>query len=383
MRTTAFWILAGVFAGLAVLLTQTNHLVLSNWFGAISVILLVISLFTHRFESKNQINSSHPDEQTKYPLSGLHIVDFAGVKGEIIINFAALTLFYGTSKLNQSVCELLRIFSDREKYEETRQPRSGVSTWNYREAQITEEMNLVMSVSTSEPRYFSPTGKLQLVMSDGKKAVVQATTEEVAMFIGDAPLPVFSSVLNIVTIGKNFEYTVFNGSSEEDSDEIEGLSKFFGVSAKEVRDCIQGVATDRSLFNYSYKLESNSKVLIKISPNREFSPIGVLSSGELKRFILDIAIRIATYSAKVRPTVMTVNQSHISSLDAEGWANFLEWVEKNRLPFQVVVDCCRRPSEGKLSQALCYDAVGTDMSVTSFVQRTWAEFQKPDNKAAN
>jgi hypothetical protein len=77
---------------------------------------------------------------------------------------------------------------------------------------------------------------------------------------------------------------------------------------------------------------------------------------------------------------MTINQSHISSLDAKGWADFLEWVEKSRLPFQVVADCCYRPCEGDLSRALCYDAVGTDMDVTSFDLRTWAEFQKPSQQ---
>jgi len=192
MKTTAFWILASIFGSLAVLLTQTNHLALSNCFGAISVVLLVVSLFTHRVESKNQINPKTSYEQTKYPLRELHIVDFAGVKGEVIVNFGALTLLYGTSKLNQYVVELLRIFSDREKFEQTRQLPGGVKT-----------------------------GKLQLVMSDGKEVVMQATTEEVAMFIGNAPLPVFSSVFNGVRIGKNFELTVFSSRSEEESDEIE------------------------------------------------------------------------------------------------------------------------------------------------------------------
>lgn len=379
MITTALWILASIFGTLAVILNQTNHIILSNWFAAISVLLLVISLFTHRVETQKTIKSKSFEEQSIYPVSKLHITDFAGVKGEVIIVFDTLTLFYGTSKLNQSVGELLRTFSDREKFERTRQPRSGSSSGNFGSVPITEETQLVMSVYTSEPRFFSPTGKLQLVMSDGKEILIQATTDEVAMFIGDAPLPVFSSVLNVVTLGDNFEYTIFSGKSGDESDVIEGISTFFGVSSKEVKDCIQGVATDRSLFNYSYTLENGSNLLIKHSHNRDFSPIRSLSSGELKRFMLDMAIRIATYSARIRPTILTVNQVHISSLDAKGWANFLEWVEKNRPPFQVVVDCCRRPSEGELSRALCYDAVGTDMSVTSFVPKTWEEFQSTSN----
>ena len=59
MKTTAVWILAGIFGGIAVLLAQTNHLTFSIWFGGITVVLLVISLFVHRIESKNSINSEN------------------------------------------------------------------------------------------------------------------------------------------------------------------------------------------------------------------------------------------------------------------------------------------------------------------------------------
>lgn len=319
-------------------------------------------------------------DRAHYPVRKLRIANFAGVTGDITIDFGALTLFYGTSKLNQSVCDLLMTFSDREKFEQTRQPRSGVSSWNYGSIPITDKTSIGMTISTSEPRYFSETGKLQVTLSDAKNFIIRATTDDVAIFIGDAPLPVFSSVLNIVTIRKNFESVVFSRDSEEESDDIGGLSTFFGVSVKEIRDCIQGVASDISLYNYSYKLENETSLLIKLRHDRDFSPIRVLSSGELKRFVLDMAIRVATYSSRVQPTVMTINQSYISSLDARGWADFLEWVEKSRPPFQVVADCCYRPSEGDLSRALCYDAVGTDMAVTSFDLKTWAEFQKPSQK---
>jgi len=52
MKTTALWILASVFAGISVVLGQTNHLTLSIWFGIISVAFLLASLFTHNRESK-------------------------------------------------------------------------------------------------------------------------------------------------------------------------------------------------------------------------------------------------------------------------------------------------------------------------------------------
>ena len=83
--------------------------------------------------------------------------------------------------------------------------------------------------------------------------------------------------------------------------------------------------------------------------------------------------------AKVKPTVLAINQSHIFSLDQQGWAFFLEWIENKRLPFQVVVDRIYRPSEGNLSHAMCYEAIGSDMAVTSFSQLTWNEFIVSNN----
>lgn len=314
--------------------------------------------------------------RVSYPVRKLTIVDFAGVKGETTIDFGALTLFYGTSKLNWSIGEILEIYSDRNKFEQTRQPISGVSSRIYGSIPVAGDMKLGLTVSTSEPRYFTANGKLKLYLSEGREIVVCASTDDVGIFINDAQLPVFHPFLKLIKVGKNFEKTALHHDCEENSNDIDGISRYFEITAKEVTGCIQGLPSDISVFDYKYRIKDDSELLIKIRTNDEFYPIRVLSSGELKRFVLDMSIRIATYSAKVRPTVLTINQSHISSLDAKGWADFFEWVEKSKPPFQVVVDCCNRPSEGDLSRALCYEVLGTDMDVESFEQRTWASFKQ-------
>ncbi|MCK4517904.1 hypothetical protein KAT92_03950, partial [Candidatus Babeliales bacterium] len=281
-----------------------------------------------------------------------------------------------TSKLNQTVGELLRIFSDRKRFERTRQPRGG-STWNYGRIPITEDKSFVISVSTKEPRNFPPTGKIRLCLSDSKEVIICAGTDDVSMSIGDTHLPVFSAVINVVSVGGNFHQTVFGSPlSNEEPNTMRGLSRFFGISVQELKDCVKGVPTDSSVFGYSYEIRDDSELYLMIRGNDDFYSLGVLSSGEQNRFVLDMAIKIAMYSAKVKPTVLTIDQSHIISLDQKGWAFFLEWVEKAMLPFQVVVDRNYRPSEGNLSHAMCYDVIGTDMAVTSFKQLTWNEFKK-------
>lgn len=310
-----------------------------------------------------------------YPVRKLTLIDFAGVRGEATINFGALTIFHGTSKLNRTVGEILRIFSDRKSFEQARQPCSG-STWNYGRIPITEDMSVVIKVSTKKPRSFSPTGKIRLYLSDGKEVIVCAGTDDVSMSIGDSPLPVFSSFINVVSIGGDFHHTVFGSPlSDEKPNTVQGLSRFFGITVAELKTCIKGVPTDSSVFGYNYEIQDDLELRVNISPNDGFYSLGMLSGGEQNRFVLDMAIKIATYSAKVKSTVLTIDQNHIISLDQEGWAFFLEWVERTKPPFQVVVDRNYRPSEGNLSHALCYDVIGTDMAVTSFRQLTWNEFK--------
>ncbi len=59
MNTTAIGIAATIFGGVAVILSQYNHLVLSIVFGTLSVAFFLISLFVHRSESKKE--KSKPD----------------------------------------------------------------------------------------------------------------------------------------------------------------------------------------------------------------------------------------------------------------------------------------------------------------------------------
>lgn len=311
-----------------------------------------------------------------YPVRKLSLIDFAGVQGEVTIDFGAFTIFNDTSKLNRTIGDLLRIFSDRECFVRTRQPRGEDST-DILKIPVTDNRSIVLSVSTKEPRNFSSTGKLKLYLSDDREVIICAGTNDVTMSIGDAILPVFSEVIKVISIGSNFKYEVFGSPfSDEKQNSLAGLSRFFGISIGELKECIKGVPSDVSVFGYNYKIGDDSDLHLKIRENNEFYSLGMLSGGEQNRFILDMAVKIARYSAKLNPTVLAIDQSNLISLDQHGWAFFLEWVEKSNLPFQVVVDRSYRPSEGNLSHAICYDVIGTDMAVTSFKQLTWNEFKK-------
>jgi len=311
-----------------------------------------------------------------YPVRKLTLIDFAGVRGEATIDFGALTIFYGTSKLNRTIGELLRIFSDRESFVRTRQPRGEDST-DILKTPITDEKSIVFSASTKESQDFPSTGKLKLNLSDGRDIIICAGVSDVTMSIGDAFLPVFSEAIKVISIGSNLKYKIFGSPfSDEKQNSLTGLSQYFGISIEELKECIKGLPTEFSVFGYNYKIVDDSDLHIKIRGNNDSYSLGMLSGGEQNRFILDMAIRIARYSSKLKLTVLAIDQSNLISLDQHGWAFLLEWVEHSNLPFQVIVDRSYRPSEGNLSHAICYDVIGTDMAVTSFKQLTWKKFKK-------
>ena len=196
----------------------------------------------------------------------------------------------------------MRIFSDRERFEQTRQPHSR-STWTYGQIPITEDQALVITISEKEPRKFASIGRIRMTLSDNREIIIEARVDDVKMFIADSPIPVFSPVINVISIGDNFHYTVFGSMfSAETPEPLEGLSRYFGISVGEMEACIKGAPTDSSLFGYSYEIREDLELYLKIRGNDDFYPLGTISSGEQARFVLDMAIRIGLYSAKVKPT---------------------------------------------------------------------------------
>lgn len=327
-------------------------------------------------ESTTGTDHASRRNRATYPIRQLILHDFAGVRGEVAIRFGALTIVRGASKLNQTITELLRIFAERETFERTRQPRSvpqSIATC----ASAKKDSWPSGSASVPQPRYFRGTGKIRLRLSDDREFVVCATTEDVGISVGDAPLPVFAPVINVVFIGEHFHRTVFgNPSSDQRPETIEGLALFFRISVPELIACIEGVPTDSSIFGFTYEIEANTELRVRIGESSHFAPLAALSGGEIDRVVLDLAARIATHAAKVRQTVLAIDQGHVSTLDERGWGVLFEWVERSRPPFQVVADLWYSRSQGDLFRAMCYEAVGTDMAVTSFRQVTWSEFKK-------
>jgi hypothetical protein len=102
-------------------------------------------------ESSTGTDMASVSNRRRYPLRRLSITDFSGIHGEVHVDFGALTISYGTSKLNRSITEMLRIFGDRTKFEHVRQPSSGNSAVASR-LLIGDEQELVVTVTIRRRR---------------------------------------------------------------------------------------------------------------------------------------------------------------------------------------------------------------------------------------
>lgn len=302
-----------------------------------------------------------------YPLRQLTIQDFAGIRGEATITFVALTLVLGTMKLSHTMSELLCIFGDRQQFERTCQPRDGSSSV-YARVPITDESDWVITVN-HPLRTFTKRGALKLLRSDGQEFVINIENSGAMLLVDDAPVPVFAPVINAINPGKlSISY-----SDQENRHVEKKLASHLGISVAELKACINGVPADVSVFGYDYSFEDSLKLRQRSEP--EFQTVASLSGGEQSRLLLDLAVKISTFRARLESVVLLVDQAKIF-MDPQGWACFLEWVENRKPPFQTIVDLHMAPLRGSLNHALCYEVRGRDMDVSGFAPKIWNSFKR-------
>lgn len=314
------------------------------------------------------------ENRRPWPVLRLVIEDFAGVQGKAAIDFAALTIVQGTSKLSHSVGEILRIFSRRDSFETVRQPASG------NEAEMARwpigERSIVVTLHMREARHFADKAKLQLAFSDGRTFEVSITDRGAGLSQGGVPLPSFSEVCKAIVIDEKATFTLQRDCFGDDQrSPEERLSSYFGVSNREMISCLEGTVLDDSVFGYGFRVTRDGRCEVKLGGGAAYRTLGALSSGEKARAMVEIGARLVTYSARVGPSLFLVDRLD-TVMDGAGVRRFLEWVEREPRPFQTVVDLWHRPT-CELHRALYYIAQGTDMNVSGFEITPLRDLEKP------
>ena len=317
------------------------------------------------------VGTDHGSQENRraYPIRQLSIMDFAGVRGEANISFGAVTLIVGTMKLSRTIGRLLRIFSDRDTFENTRQPAGG-DTFEYGRIPLPDGRKWVITTKLSRRREFTSVGKLRLQLSDGREFIITTERTGATLSLGDTPVPVFFPVIRTIIPGAANRWKLSRYADADSESDMKSLSQLFGVSLRELKASIEGVPTDKSVFHFDYAFEADKDLVVSVDPTATHLPVSSLSSGEQARLIVDLAVRLAKYSANIGSTILLLDQASIS-MDSYGWASLLEWLEREHPPFQTVVDMGLPPSTGKLRRTLCYEAEGNDMDVSKFKLKSW------------
>jgi hypothetical protein len=185
-------------------------------------------------------------------------------------------------------------------------------------------------------------------------------------------VPVFSSPVKTIALRK---FVIDYDSEARTSTSVEQqLASHFGISRNELKSCIEGSPADDSIFDYDYDFNGEGNLVVRRPSARTYQSVASLSFGELSRLVLDIAIRVARHTAGINACVLLLDQTQ-TSIDAKGWARLFSWIEDKKPPFQTVVDLYLHPSMGDTKRALCYEAQGDDMNVSSFAIKSWKEFK--------
>lgn len=322
-------------------------------------------------ESVTGTDHASIENRRRYPLRQLTINNYAGVRGETTITFGTLTLILGASMLSHTIGELLLAFSDRVSFEQTRQTIDASSS-EFAHISITDDTQLRITVK-HPLRTFTRRGKLELKCADRRELTIATQRGGAELSVDGVAVPVFSSPFKTIALRKFF--FDYDSEARTSASAEQQLASHFAISRNELKSCIEGSPADDSIFDYDYEFGREGDLIVRRPSETTYQSVPSLSSGELSRLILDVAIRVARHTARINPCVLLLDQAQ-TFMDAKGWARLFSWIEDKKPPFQTVVDLYLHPSVGDLTRALCYEAQGDDMKVSSFAIKTWELFKR-------
>lgn len=101
-----------------------------------------------------------------------------------------------------------------------------------------------------------------------------------------------------------------------------------------------------TLVNFTNKFEKqfineiyfneNNELQVKVSLNRHTLKFEALSSGEKYRVILELALRLAKYYSRYKPTLFILDYHAIASIDSSGINNLLDYIVNDKPKFQFI-----------------------------------------------
>lgn len=122
-----------------------------------------------------------------------------------------------------------------------------------------------------------------------------------------------------------------------ENDLIYGLARYFRLSKDEFATVISAMATERKYFIHDIRLSEDRKDLevnYGFTMDRGYHSFHSYSGGEKQRIILEICIRIASFYARFKPTILLIEHTSFGTIDIAGINHLLKILREEKLGFQ-------------------------------------------------
>ena len=281
-------------------------------------------------------------ERRANPVRKITVSDFAGFDGTVSAELSKLTLFGKSQVLSMSVSEIFSIFSNKKTFKKIRQTSR-------------ENRN---NTSTRAARALPPVGRIVIQLSDGRNALCVIKQHSTTLFVDGVRVTPFTEIFRAVEVIRSphpsLRGRVWGPKQIADYFCI-SLSELFEMLCGDFQDCEQ-------FFGMKYRKAQDS-LQVAVPGADFFLYFEQISTGEKYRVYLDIAVRIATTSARFSPTLLLINGREISTLDPVGTKCLHEWLSSNSRPFQTIYDL-KWPVDRSVG-ALTHYLAGVDTSNNS------------------
>lgn len=158
---------------------------------------------------------------------------------------------------------------------------------------------------------------------------ISISNGSVTYTLNENPIPVIYSPYFVQYFSEKFRY-----NPENDADFISAYSDYFRINSNEFINLINHI-NSLSKFIVS-DIEYDGELLVRISPNAHPISYGMLSVGEQERVTFELALRLANFYSKFKPTILIIEQTSFSSTDYTGVNWLINIVRQHNFPFQTI-----------------------------------------------
>lgn len=168
---------------------------------------------------------------------------------------------------------------------------------------------------------------------------LQITTESISYRANEIDIPRIFTGFKVFILANQpfclFDHFENPTENDEDSEFNKRLASFLGLEVPETLSVLRIMSSRVGNLIYRINVDLNGATRIQTHPNAPILPYASLSSGEQQRFIVEVYLRLAEYSAMFAPTILILDQHGFTTIDNEGIRTIVKLIARAKDHYQV------------------------------------------------